>query len=34
MNQYPPGRGTPDLLEAISEHQRRFYGLDVDPPAR
>jgi N-succinyldiaminopimelate aminotransferase len=31
MNQYPPGRGTPDLLEAISEHQRRFYGLDVDP---
>jgi N-succinyldiaminopimelate aminotransferase len=31
MNQYPPGRGTPDLLDAISEHQRRFYGLDVDP---
>lgn len=31
MNQYPPGRGIPDLLEAISEHQRRFYGLDVDP---
>ena len=30
-NQYPPGRGTPDLLAAISEHQRRFYGLDVDP---
>ncbi|WP_218683458.1 aminotransferase class I/II-fold pyridoxal phosphate-dependent enzyme, partial [Microbacterium sp. BF1] len=30
-NQYPPGRGTPDLLDAISEHQRRFYGLRVDP---
>lgn len=30
-NQYPPGRGIPDLLEAISAHQHRFYGLDVDP---
>lgn len=30
-NQYPPGRGIPDLLAAIGEHQRRFYGLDVDP---
>ncbi|WP_460799334.1 aminotransferase class I/II-fold pyridoxal phosphate-dependent enzyme [Microbacterium sp. GXF0217] len=30
-NQYPPGRGIPDLLTAISEHQHRFYGLDVDP---
>lgn len=30
-NQYPPGRGIPDLLEAISTHQRRFYGLVVDP---
>ena len=30
-NQYPPGRGIPDLLAAISEHQRRFYGLSVDP---
>ncbi|MHC9043423.1 aminotransferase class I/II-fold pyridoxal phosphate-dependent enzyme [Microbacterium saperdae] len=30
-NQYPPGRGIPDLLSAISEHQRRFYGLQVDP---
>lgn len=30
-NQYPPGRGIPDLLEAISEHQHRFYGLTVDP---
>ncbi|OAN41302.1 aminotransferase class I/II-fold pyridoxal phosphate-dependent enzyme [Microbacterium sp. H83] len=31
VNQYPPGRGAPDLLTAISEHQRRFYGLEVDP---
>ncbi|MBW8763957.1 MAG: aminotransferase class I/II-fold pyridoxal phosphate-dependent enzyme [Microbacterium sp.] len=31
VNQYPPGRGMPDLLLAISEHQRRFYSLDVDP---
>lgn len=30
-NQYPPGRGVPDLLDAISEHQQRFYGLEVDP---
>ncbi|WP_435743774.1 aminotransferase class I/II-fold pyridoxal phosphate-dependent enzyme [Microbacterium sp. PMB16] len=30
-NQYPPGRGIPDLLAAISEHQQRFYGLGVDP---
>ncbi|RLK49121.1 aminotransferase class I/II-fold pyridoxal phosphate-dependent enzyme [Microbacterium telephonicum] len=31
MNQYPPGRGVPDLLQAIAEHQRRFYGLRIDP---
>ncbi|KZE91239.1 aminotransferase class I/II-fold pyridoxal phosphate-dependent enzyme [Microbacterium sp. TNHR37B] len=30
-NQYPPGRGEPDLRHAVSEHQRRFYGLAVDP---
>ncbi|WP_106814291.1 aminotransferase class I/II-fold pyridoxal phosphate-dependent enzyme [Microbacterium timonense] len=30
-NQYPPGRGIPDLLGAIAEHQERFYGLHVDP---
>jgi N-succinyldiaminopimelate aminotransferase len=30
-NQYPPGPGVPELLEAVSEHQRRFYGLEVDP---
>lgn len=31
VNQYPPGRGIPDLLQAIAEHQERFYGLRVDP---
>ena len=30
-NQYPPLRGVPELRAAIAEHQRRFYGLDVDP---
>ena len=30
-NQYPPGPGVPELLDAISLHQKRFYGLDVDP---
>ena len=30
-NQYPPGAGVPELLTAIAEHQRRFYGLSVDP---
>jgi N-succinyldiaminopimelate aminotransferase len=31
VNQYPPGRGMPVLREAIARHQKRFYGLDVDP---
>jgi N-succinyldiaminopimelate aminotransferase len=31
VNQYPPGRGIPDLLSAIAEHQQRFYGLHLDP---
>ncbi|MET4638240.1 aminotransferase class I/II-fold pyridoxal phosphate-dependent enzyme [Mycetocola sp. 2940] len=30
-NQYPPGRGIPDLRLAIAEHQHRFYGITVDP---
>lgn len=30
-NQYAPGDGVPELRAAIAEHQRRFYGLDVDP---
>ncbi|MCU1444717.1 aminotransferase class I/II-fold pyridoxal phosphate-dependent enzyme [Cryobacterium sp.] len=31
VNQYPPGRGAPVLLEAIARHQQRFYNLTVDP---
>jgi N-succinyldiaminopimelate aminotransferase len=30
-NQYPPGPGVPELLDAVAAHQRRFYGLTVDP---
>jgi N-succinyldiaminopimelate aminotransferase len=30
-NQYPPGLGIPELRTAISQHQKRFYGLEVDP---
>jgi N-succinyldiaminopimelate aminotransferase len=30
-NQYPPGPGIPELRQAVTEHQRRFYGLDFDP---
>jgi N-succinyldiaminopimelate aminotransferase len=30
-NQYPPGRGVPALRAAIADHQRRFYGIELDP---
>jgi N-succinyldiaminopimelate aminotransferase len=30
-NQYPPGPGIPELRQAIADHQKRFYGLEVDP---
>src|SRR5262245_36156943 len=30
-NQYPPGPGIPELRQAIALHQKRFWGLDVDP---
>jgi N-succinyldiaminopimelate aminotransferase len=30
-NQYPPGRGIPELRQAIADHQQRFYGLSLDP---
>jgi len=30
-NQYPPGPGVPELLDAVAAHQDRFYGLRVDP---
>jgi N-succinyldiaminopimelate aminotransferase len=31
INQYPPGRGVPELRQAVAAHQRRFYGVDLDP---
>ena len=30
-NQYPPAHGVPELRAAITEHQRRFYGIELDP---
>ena len=30
-NQYPPGPGIPELRQAVAAHQKRFYGLDLDP---
>ena len=30
-NQYAPGPGTPALRQAVADHARRFYGLEVDP---
>ena len=30
-NQYPPGPGVPELLDAIAAHQSRFYGIELDP---
>ena len=29
-NQYPPMLGLPELRQAVGEHNKRFYGLDVD----
>lgn len=31
LNQYPPGRGTPELRRAIAMHQARHYGITLDP---
>ena len=31
LNQYPPGLGMPELRNAIADHQRRFYGIELDP---
>ena len=31
VNQYPPGRGIPELREAIAAHRARWYGIHVDP---
>jgi len=30
-NQYTPVAGLPALREAVAEHQRRFYGIELDP---
>jgi len=30
-NQYAPGPGRPELREAIARHQKRHYGIDLDP---
>ena len=30
-NQYPPGHGSPDLVDAIRRHQQRHYGLELAP---
>jgi N-succinyldiaminopimelate aminotransferase len=31
INQYPPGRGLPVLRNAVSAHQKRFYGISLNP---
>jgi N-succinyldiaminopimelate aminotransferase len=33
INQYPPLLGLPVLRDAVAEHQRRWYGIDLDPAA-
>jgi N-succinyldiaminopimelate aminotransferase len=30
-NQYPPLPGVPPFRQAVAEHQRRFYGMELDP---
>jgi len=31
INQYPPGPGLPELRRAVADHQRHWYGIDLDP---
>lgn len=31
VNQYAPGPGAPELRRAIAEHQRHWYGIELDP---
>ncbi|WP_203567130.1 pyridoxal phosphate-dependent aminotransferase [Aestuariimicrobium ganziense] len=33
-NQYPPGIGVPALLQAVADHQRDWYGIDLDPTSQ
>ncbi len=30
-NQYPPGPGIPELRAAVDDHQRAYYGIELDP---
>ena len=30
-NQYPPLAGVPELLQAVADHNKRFYDIEVDP---
>jgi N-succinyldiaminopimelate aminotransferase len=30
-NQYPPGHGSPELVDAVRRHQQRHYGLELTP---
>ncbi len=30
-NQYPPSAGIPELRRAVADHQRAWYGIDLDP---
>jgi N-succinyldiaminopimelate aminotransferase len=32
-NQYPPGPGIEELRHAIADHQRAYYGIELDPDA-
>jgi N-succinyldiaminopimelate aminotransferase len=32
-NQYPPLTGVPELRQAVSAHNHRFYGIEADPDA-
>jgi N-succinyldiaminopimelate aminotransferase len=29
-NQYPPGHGAPELVDAVRRHQHRHYGIELD----
>ena len=30
-NQYPPGPGIPELRASVANHQRAYYGIELDP---
>lgn len=34
LNQYPPGRGIPELRQAVAAHQGERYDLDLDPDSQ